>query len=62
MARAGEGWTNTTKNDRVQEFCTSNVLKRPIYEKKVYFDYNYLHKIYFILILGSTVTTFANEL
>ena len=45
MAGVGAGWLNTTKNDHVQEFYTSNVLKRPIYEKKVYFEYSYLNKI-----------------
>lgn len=58
MARAREGWVNTAKNDYIQEFWSSNVLKRTGHDKKVcskvlFFKLNMRNSY----ILGATVTT-----
>lgn len=35
MAKANHGWIPTTRDDHLQEYWTSNALKRTVFQKKV---------------------------
>ena len=35
MAKANDGWISTARNDHLQEYWSSNAVKRTVYQKKV---------------------------
>jgi hypothetical protein len=43
MPRANERWIHTAKTDCAPEFSASHIIKRTIYNKKVYLEFYYLN-------------------